>query len=109
MLKIQDGKQVQHVSGLPNTGPRGRLVASVGLGALAIAFGAHAEETAPKAAPDQVQLDELVVTAQKREQRLEDVPAAVTVLNAAQLQRAGARSVTDISLLTPGLNAATGG
>ena len=93
----------------PKAGGKSRLVAGVGLTALAIAFGAHAEETVGKAAPEQVQLEELVVTAQKREQRLEDVPAAVTVLNAAQLQRAGARSVTDIALLTPGLNAATGG
>ena len=52
---------------------------------------------------------EVIVTAQKREQRLQDVPAAVTVLNAVQLQQAGVKSVKDLTLLTPGLNATTNG
>ncbi|MBW8815324.1 MAG: TonB-dependent receptor [Caulobacterales bacterium] len=119
MLKIHHATQIQDGHALTRsadldpqrlkTAGKGRLGAGVGLSALAIAFGAHAAGSVPKAAADDVQLDELVVTAQKREQRLEDVPAAVTVVNSAQLQRSGARSVTDISLLTPGLNAATGG
>ena len=50
---------------------------------------------------------EVVVTAQKREQRLQDVPVVVTVLNAKQLQDAGVRDVRDLTLLTPGLSATT--
>ena len=51
--------------------------------------------------------DQIVVTAQKREQRLQDVPVVVTVLNTKQLQDAGVRDVRDLTLLTPGLSATT--
>ena len=51
--------------------------------------------------------DQVVVTAQKREQRLQDVPVVVTVLNTKQLQDAGVRDVRDLTLLTPGLSATT--
>jgi iron complex outermembrane receptor protein len=51
--------------------------------------------------------DQVVVTAQKREQRLQDVPVVVTVLNAKQLQDAGVHDVRDLTLLTPGLSATT--
>jgi outer membrane receptor protein involved in Fe transport len=54
-------------------------------------------------------VQEVIVTAQKRQQRLQDVPVAVTVLNTEQLQQAGVRSVKDLTLLTPGLNATTNG
>ena len=52
-------------------------------------------------------LQEVIVTAQKREQRLEDVPVAVSVLGSQQLQQLGSHSIKDITLLTPGFNATT--
>ena len=61
-----------------------------------------------QAAPNNTQ-DQVVVTAQKREQRLQDVPVVVTVLNAKQLQDAGVQDVRDLTLLTPGLSATTNG
>ncbi|MBV1687763.1 TonB-dependent receptor [Novosphingobium sp. G106] len=48
-------------------------------------------------------LEEIVVTAQKREQRLQDVPIAVTALSADTLQANRVTNVGDLSGLAPGL------
>jgi len=55
----------------------------------------------PGAQPRSV--DEIVVTAQKREQSLQNVPIVVTVVTAQQLQDAGVRDIKDLTVLTPGL------
>ena len=47
--------------------------------------------------------EEIVVTAQKRKQRLQDVPIVVTSINKKQLQDAGVRDVKDLMQVTPGL------
>jgi iron complex outermembrane receptor protein len=52
---------------------------------------------------------EVIVTAQKQSQRLQDVPIVVTVLNQQKLQDAHVKSVSDLTLLTPGLNVTTNG
>jgi iron complex outermembrane receptor protein len=42
-------------------------------------MAAHAQDTSPTSAPaETAKLEEVVVTAQKREERLQDVPVAVT-------------------------------
>ena len=48
-------------------------------------------------------LSELIVTAQKREQRLQDVPVTVTVVGAQLLEDAGITDIRDLSILAPGL------
>ena len=55
----------------------------------------------PGAQPRSV--DEIVVTAQKRTQSLQDVPIVVTTVTAQQLQDAGVRDIKDLTVLTPGL------
>lgn len=54
-------------------------------------------------AGDSTTVGELVVTAQKREQRLQDVPVVVTVASGQQLEDAGVRDIRDLTVLTPGL------
>src|SRR5215471_9311602 len=54
------------------------------------------EETGPK-------LEEVLVTAQKRTENLQDVPIAVTALSADRLDAAGISSTADVGLVTPGL------
>ena len=44
-----------------------------------------------------------IVTAQKREQKLQDVPIVVTTLSAKLLQDAGVHDIKDMQILTPGL------
>lgn len=69
-----------------------RLRAGVCVAALITATGASAQ-----------QVEEVVVTAQKREERLQEVPISVTALSAAALEKAGASSSRDLQLVTPGL------
>ncbi len=52
----------------------------------------------------QAQLDEIVVTAQKRTEQVQDVPAAVTAIASARLEKLGVSDVTKVSTLAPGLS-----
>lgn len=46
---------------------------------------------------------DIVVTASKREQKLRDVPSAITVLSSAALETQGVQTIRDYATLTPGL------
>jgi outer membrane receptor protein involved in Fe transport len=62
-------------------------------------------QDAQSSAPDVEQAsltDEIIVTARKREERLQDVPAAVTAFTGDQLREGGLRDITDVALQTPG-------
>ncbi|RME66867.1 MAG: hypothetical protein D6782_03585 [Alphaproteobacteria bacterium] len=48
-------------------------------------------------------LEEIVVTAQKREENLQTVPIAVSALNATQIERSFARDILDIESMSPNL------
>jgi iron complex outermembrane recepter protein len=50
-----------------------------------------------------ITLEEVIVTAQKREQKLIDVPVAITALSGTELEQRGLSSVQDISFAVPGL------
>ncbi len=58
----------------------------------------HADEAAPTA------LEPVTVTAERSPADAEDVPAAVSALPAAELERAGVESVKDASLYAPSVN-----
>ena len=59
--------------------------------------------SAPALAQDSGEIDEIIVTAQKREQNLQDVPIVVTAVDAELLRDAGVRDIKDLQILTPGL------
>ncbi len=69
----------------------------LGLGAFG-ASGAHAQDAAP--APT-TSLSEIIVTATKRAQRLQDVPVAVTAVSGQALERSNFREASDIQYLAP--------
>lgn len=48
-------------------------------------------------------LDKIIVTAQKREEALQDVPVVVTALSEAMLEENGVRDIKDLQQLVPGL------
>ncbi|HEX7856874.1 MAG TPA: TonB-dependent receptor [Sphingobium sp.] len=79
--------------------PRTRLLLSTILGAAAI-VPAHAFA---QAASTEGGLEEIVVTAQKREQSLQDVPIAITAVTANTLEVNRVASVSDLSGLAPGV------
>jgi iron complex outermembrane receptor protein len=60
----------------------------------------HADATAVQPVD---QLDEVVVTAEKRSERLLDVPMSVTAISGEQLRTAGIGSTLDLQQVTPGL------
>ena len=53
---------------------------------------------------DASEVEAVIVTAQKREQNLQDVPIVVNVVSARQIEDAGVRDVKDLQVLTPGLS-----
>lgn len=100
------------------------LAAGVALGALAMASAAGAQvagtdQTSPQApARDAAQVaaevgapvgaatasvGEIVVTARKREERLQNVPIAISAFTAERLQDKLARNLADVAQFTPGL------
>lgn len=48
-------------------------------------------------------LEEIIVTARKREESIQDVPVSVTALSAAELQRSSLRDLRDITAFVPNL------
>lgn len=74
-----------------------------GLGVLAFT-PAHAQ-TAPPAEPrNWNQVEEVIVTAEKRSENLQSVPIAVQAYTADQLANAGVTKLTDVMRLAPNLN-----
>jgi iron complex outermembrane receptor protein len=74
----------------------GRL-SLAGLAALMVADGGVV-------AAQSVALEEIVVTARKREESIQDIPISITAFTAADLEKRGIQSMTDIALNTPGFN-----
>ena len=63
-----------------------------------------AQEQATAADEPETGLAEIVVTAQKREQRLQDVPVAVTAVTPETLTKAAVETTLSLQSLVPGLN-----
>ena len=76
------------------------LLSLSGLAMLSSAVSA--QPTEPPAQASEV-LETVTVTAQKREEKLQDVPIAITAFNKTQLQNRGIENIADLSALAPGL------
>jgi iron complex outermembrane receptor protein len=74
------------------------IVASLGLFVDAAIAGDSAAKDAQKADPG-----EIIVTAQKRAENVQNVPLAVSVLGQSQLQAAGVRQFQDLGAVSPSL------
>jgi outer membrane receptor protein involved in Fe transport len=72
--------------------------------ALSLSLSLAGSAAAAAEAPDATSLEELVVTAQKREERLQDVPISVSVLTGSQLERQGVQDLQDIARTLPGIS-----
>ena len=68
------------------------------LGVLALSTAANAEEAASAGT-----LEEIVVTAQKRSESVQEVPVSVTVLSGAELGRQGVQTIVDLSRMSASL------
>lgn len=79
----------------------GTCLTALALGAGLIASAAHAEDAAVDPTP--VDVSAIIVTAQQREQKLQDVPVPVTSLSGQILETFKVEGFGDLSLYTPGL------
>jgi len=77
-----------------------RISKTVALGSTAIITSLLAATAA------HAQIDEITVTAQKREQTLQDTPVAVTAVTDAQIEQAQIRDAADLQQLAPSLRVA---
>ncbi|CAL1520347.1 TonB-dependent receptor [Chitinophaga sp. MM2321] len=62
-----------------------------------------------KLAAANVQLDEIIVTAQKTEEELQQVPVSITAISAAQVREYGLQNIKDITAIVPNLYSANPG
>jgi outer membrane receptor protein involved in Fe transport len=76
---------------------RGAQVDAAPVSAATVPAAADPEPASP------VQLEEIVVTAQRRAERLQDVPISVMVYSQETMDAQGTRTIDDISRLTPGV------
>jgi iron complex outermembrane receptor protein len=66
---------------------------------------AHAADAAPAApqADGQPALDQILVTAERRQEKMQNVPISILSLSGDALQNSGYQSLTDLQYTTPGL------
>ncbi|WP_165191461.1 TonB-dependent receptor [Caulobacter soli] len=77
------------------------LMATVAVGA---GVGVHGVAFAQAVTPsDTGQIEEIVVTARKREENLQDTPIAITAVSAAAIKAKGITNITEIASSTPSL------
>lgn len=69
----------------------------------AIAAVGIAERAAAQSATDDISLEEIIITAEKRSENIQDVPISVTVLSGAELQQRSAESLRDLQFAIPNL------
>jgi iron complex outermembrane receptor protein len=82
------------------------FIAGVSMAALATGF-THGVSHAQPGVPSAVEVQEVVVVAQKRKQKLQDVPIAVTALTAKELQDHHVTNVMDLQGMVPALEIKT--
>lgn len=70
---------------------------------LIVAAGLASPTFAQSSQDDTASLDDVIVTAQRREQSLQDVPIAITAFNAEMLERTAAQGIQDVAAKAPGV------
>ncbi|MDP1632710.1 MAG: TonB-dependent receptor [Caulobacter sp.] len=84
---------------------RSHLIFALFAGSASLLPAAALAQSGPNTkAPAAATVTEVIVTAQRRSERLVDVPASLAVITSAQLKDGGVESSRDLRLLTPGLN-----
>src|SRR3569833_2042937 len=82
---------------------KGYLLASGAVAAAMVGASAHAQTRTGTSAAASNTIEELVVTAQKREQSLQDVPETVSAFTSERRDLVGINTIADMTNFTPGL------
>ncbi|MCR5880398.1 TonB-dependent receptor [Phenylobacterium sp. J367] len=80
-----------------------KLLRTAALAPVLLAAGVTAAQAQDVEAGAERAVEEIVVTAQKREQSLQDVPIVVTSVSGELMRDAGVRDIRELTVLTPGL------
>ena len=94
-----------------NTNVKGgaALIAGLSLAVVPL-LAAHAQQASDVIATSQTRsLEEVVVTARRKSELLQDVPLTVTPVTAADIQNFNLQSMTDVAQLVPGLQITASG
>ncbi|MFV3073538.1 TonB-dependent receptor [Niveispirillum fermenti] len=83
------------------------LLSSTALLPLTVVPSVLAQETASPQAGNALAMEEIVVTARRRAERLADVPVAVSAMGAEDIERYSSNNIGDIAQMTPNLNVAS--
>ncbi len=83
--------------------PKHKVLTLAVFSALCAVQGAHAQQASAPVAEEPTTLATMTVTAQKREERAQDVPISITAVSEQLLQDTGVRDVKDLQVLVPGL------
>ena len=89
--------------GMPTHGIWRRWLLGTVLAVPAFVPVAGAEQGAPQADASGAQLEEILVTAQRRESKLQDTPIAVSVIDGGEIQRERLISLSDIAAKVPSI------
>ncbi|MBB6125244.1 TonB-dependent receptor [Sphingobium subterraneum] len=76
----------------------------MGISYLALAAPSASAQAQAATAEGEEKIADIVVTAQKRSERLQDVPIAVSVATSEQIQNSGVKEVMELQTIVPGLN-----
>ncbi len=74
------------------------------VGCMAVGASTVPMAVAQQEGSDAVGLEEIVITARKRQETLIEVPVAVSVLTSEDIQQRGIQNLSDVALFTPGLS-----
>ncbi len=80
-----------------------RVVAAAGFAGLVAASTGVAQTASQPAAASTTGIDEIIVTAQRREERLQDVPISMTAFSQEKIDSQGLKNIDDLTRLTPGV------
>jgi iron complex outermembrane receptor protein len=84
------------------------LLATSTVLAVTIGASAHAQTASGATAAASTTIEELVVTAERREQNLQDVPVAISAFTSEKRDLLGIKSIQDLTNFTPGLGYTSG-
>jgi iron complex outermembrane receptor protein len=84
-------------------GPSQQVALALAVSGVLAAGSSWGQQTAANQQANQPALSEIIVTAQKREQNIQDVPISVIAISAQQIKDAGITDIKNLQNLTPGL------
>ncbi len=79
------------------------MLSSLSIAAVTLGTAATAQTAEPAAAEEEFAEDDIIVTATKRQQTLQEIPVAVTVTSGEDIEKAQVRDLSDLQTLAPTL------